>query len=114
MANEQIQRYEMVSLTRCGDAWQELKADKEGDWVSYDDYLSVVNELREGQMHLAMELERKDEQIRKLREALKDLRIRYVEIFDGYVRKTYHERQNPDDDLLLSLFDTDAALKEGE
>lgn len=101
MANEQIHRYEMVSLTRCGDAWQELKADKDGDWISYDDHLAATNELREGQMHLAMELEAKDEQIRKLRDALGRIRFGVMLMVP-----------EPQKSGFIEIID--AALKEGE
>jgi hypothetical protein len=42
--------------------------------------------------------------------ALNDLRIRYVAMFNSYVRNTYYEGSNPDNDLNLSLIDTDAAI----
>jgi hypothetical protein len=49
-------------------------------------------------------------QVSTLKYALESLRIRFVGLFESYVRKTYHESSNPDNDLNLALFDTDAAL----
>lgn len=46
----------------------------------------------------------------RLREALKDLIIRFTGMFDGYVRKTYHPSSSPDSDLDIALFDARAAL----
>lgn len=50
------------------------------------------------------------ESLHEAEKALKDLRIRYVAMFDSYVRKTYYENSNPDNDLNLSLIDTNAAI----
>ncbi len=46
--------------------------------------------------------------------ALKDLRVRFIGIFDGYIRPTYREGSNPDDDLRLALTDADAAIAKAE
>lgn len=37
----EVKRYEMISVTRCGEGWQELQRDPEGDWVQYDDYAAL-------------------------------------------------------------------------
>ncbi len=47
---------------------------------------------------------------KELREALEKQQIRLIGLFDGYVRKTYHESSNPDTDLDLLLADGKIAL----
>jgi hypothetical protein len=41
-AGESVPRYNMVGLTRCGEAWQELQRDPDGDWVPYDDHRAAL------------------------------------------------------------------------
>lgn len=48
--------------------------------------------------------------VAELIEATKELRSRYVALFDLYQRPTYHESSRPDSDLELALATTDAAL----
>ena len=43
-------------------------------------------------------------------EALEGMILRYRGVFDTYVRPTYHETSNPDDDLNLDLTDARRAL----
>lgn len=55
-----VKTYEMVSLTRCGEAWQELeeakdfrgRPDESGDWVRFSDYESLRIKYQELQASL--------------------------------------------------------------
>lgn len=38
----QMKRYEQHIVTRCGEPWQELHEDTAGDWVRYDDVISLL------------------------------------------------------------------------
>jgi len=39
-------RYEMVSMTRCGEAWQDLERDDEyGEWIHLDDIIEAIRSL---------------------------------------------------------------------
>jgi hypothetical protein len=40
-----IQRYEMVGVTRCGEAWQELERDADGYYCNYADAKAVIDFL---------------------------------------------------------------------
>jgi hypothetical protein len=42
----QIRRFEMIAVTRCGEGWQELQREPEGDWVPYEDHIAAMDELR--------------------------------------------------------------------
>lgn len=44
---EEIQRYEMILTTRCGEGWQELQREPEGEWVRYEDHENYFNPLHE-------------------------------------------------------------------
>jgi hypothetical protein len=42
-----IQRYEMVQKTVCGEGWQELDRDADGDWCRYDEAEAEILALKE-------------------------------------------------------------------
>lgn len=69
----------------------------------------LTGDTRLRDYHLA-EGEKARAAIAELIEAHKELRARYVSLFDLYQRPTYHESSSPDDDLNLALARTDAAL----
>jgi hypothetical protein len=50
----------------------------------------------------------------ELLDALKGLKLRFTELFNHYVRPTYSENSHPDDDLRLSLTDTNLAIRKAE
>lgn len=68
-----------------------------------------TTELRENQMHLAMELEAKDEQIRKLREALETMRREF-----GRIRNCGDPDCISCSEEIAATKLADAALKAGE
>ena len=40
-----IARYDMIAVTRCGEGWQELQREPEGDWMRYEDHLAAISTL---------------------------------------------------------------------
>lgn len=34
-------RYTLAHVTRCGEAWREMQADADGDWVDWEDYAAL-------------------------------------------------------------------------
>ncbi len=40
-----MQRYDMILVTRCGEGWQELQKEPEGDWVRYEDAEERIAQL---------------------------------------------------------------------
>ena len=48
MSDEQvkgIQRYDMIAVTRCGEGWQELQREPEGEWMCYEDHEQALAAL---------------------------------------------------------------------
>ena len=43
----EITRYEMILVTRCGEGWQELQKEPEGDWMLYDDHASEMKKSKD-------------------------------------------------------------------
>jgi hypothetical protein len=41
----QVKRYDTILVTRCGEGWQELQEEPEGEWIRFEDYASLSAEL---------------------------------------------------------------------
>lgn len=41
-----MKRYDMIAVTRCGEGWQELQEEPEGEWVSYDEASAQIERMR--------------------------------------------------------------------
>ncbi len=39
-----LKRYDMILTTRCGEGWQELQPEPEGEWVRFDDVDALIAE----------------------------------------------------------------------
>ena len=50
-----VKRYDMITVTRCGEGWQELQREDLGEWVSYDDYLALL-QVAEQRLNLLREI----------------------------------------------------------
>ena len=51
-----MERYEMISVTRCGEGWQELQKEEYGDWVLYEDVEAELATLRSENERLKAQL----------------------------------------------------------
>lgn len=49
MASEtnDVQRYDLAHVTRCGEAWREMHRNSEGDWVEYEEHAKAIAAARE-------------------------------------------------------------------
>ena len=56
---QELNRYDMILTTRCGEGWQELQPEPEGEWVRFDDVGALLAERD----RLRSALEGKDEWI---------------------------------------------------
>ena len=56
-----FKRYEMISVTRCGEGWQELQEEPEGDWMRYEDCESLTRQNEALRDALTTLLKRRDD-----------------------------------------------------
>ena len=54
-----FKRYEMIPVTRCGEGWQELQEEPEGDWMRYEDCEALTRQ--NAALRKALEAVRDDE-----------------------------------------------------
>jgi hypothetical protein len=50
----QIKRYNMVHISHCGEAWQELCEDETGEWIRYEDVAPLLAEFSQQATNSAM------------------------------------------------------------
>lgn len=75
-----IQRYDMISMTRCGEAWQELQPEQYGDWMRFPTHEATVRQLEQEADSLRQQLAALQALVRQL---LDDNRIR------GYIHPCF-------------------------
>lgn len=66
-----IRRYDMILTTRCGEGWQELQPEPEGEWMRYEDHLAALASERQ---HMLQPVTDEEWQGRDLRTVLMMMR----------------------------------------